>query len=191
MAKKPDRPQFPTDHELLDVVDADNQVIGTATRRQVHELGLMHRSVHVFLVDEDGRLYLQRRAAGKETFPGAHDSSAAGHVNSGEDYESCVVREVEEELGLAPDHVELVDVGELPASEENGWEHVRFYLGRTTREPTPNPEEIEHGAYYTLAEVADLIDRPDTDFAPTFRILYTLYTDSLASMVANGEVFGR
>jgi isopentenyl-diphosphate delta-isomerase type 1 len=181
---------FPTDHEVLDVVDAANQVVGQATRREIHDHGLMHRSVHVFVVDEGGRLYIQKRAEGKETFPGAHDSSAAGHVNAGEDYRDCAVRELEEELGLAPDAAHLVQVGELAASEDTGWEHVRFYVARAAREPVPNPEEVAHGAFYTLDEVEALIARPDCVFAPTFRILYFFYATRLAPRVFSGELFG-
>jgi len=186
-----DRPAFPTDHELLDVVDAENRVVGQATRREIHEKRLMHRSVHVFLVDGGGRLYVQKRAEGKETFPGAHDSSAAGHVNAGEDYHDCVVREVEEELGLTAEQVHLIQIAELGASEANGWEHVRFYVGRTVHEPVPNPAEVAHGAFYSLDEVEDLIARPDTHFAPTFRILYFFYATRLAPKVASGELFQR
>ena len=36
----------------------------------------------------------------KDTFPGAWDSSSSGHVDSGEDYDDCAVRELREELGL-------------------------------------------------------------------------------------------
>jgi isopentenyl-diphosphate delta-isomerase type 1 len=185
-----DRPAYPTDGEILDVVDGENRVVGQATRREIHEQGLMHRSVHLFLVDSGGRLYVQKRAEGKETFPGAHDSSAAGHVNAGEDYHDCVVREVEEELGLTAAQVHLVQIAELSASEANGWEHVRFYVGRTAHAPVPNPEEVAHGAFYTLDEVEDLIARPDTQFAPTFRILYFFYATRLAPKVASGELFG-
>jgi len=182
------RPGHPTDGDLLDVVDAANQVIGRATRREVHDQGLMHRSVHVFVLNPEGRLYIQRRALSKDTFPGAHDSSAAGHVDAGEDYHACAARELEEELGLKPEHAHLVQVGELAASEENGWEHVRFYLCRTRAEPVPNPEEVAHGAFYTLDEVEELIAHPDTHFAPTFRILYFFYITQLAPRVQNGEL---
>jgi predicted NUDIX family NTP pyrophosphohydrolase len=36
----------------------------------------------------------------KDCFPGAWDSSASGHFDSGEDYDACAVRELREELGL-------------------------------------------------------------------------------------------
>lgn len=182
---------FPTDHEILDVVDADNNVTGQATRREIHDQGLMHRSVHIFLVDHTGRLYIQKRADNKETFPGAHDSSAAGHVNTGEGYHESAVREMEEELGLSVEQHEMFHVGELSATFDNGWEHVRFYISRTNHEPEPNPDEVESGAFYTLDEVEDLIARSDTNFAPTFRMLYYLYTTRFARQVENGELFTK
>jgi isopentenyl-diphosphate delta-isomerase type 1 len=184
----PSCPPHPTDGDILDVVDAENRVIGQATRREVHDQGLMHRSVHVFVLNPENRLYIQRRALDKDTFPGAHDSSAAGHVDAGEDYHTCAARELEEELGLTPDPDHLVQVGELAASEENGWEHVRFYLCRTGAEPVPNPAEVAHGAFYTLDEVEDLIARSDTHFAPTFRILYFFYVTQLAPRVREGKI---
>ncbi|MDH4228898.1 MAG: NUDIX domain-containing protein [Nitrospirota bacterium] len=179
----------PTDHELLDIVDSGNRVIGQATRREIHERGLMHRSVHVFLVDPQSRLYIQKRAASKETFPGAHDSSAAGHVNAGEDYFACAVREVEEELGLSADQHRMVQICELEAGEDNGWEHVRFYVAQTSHEPTPDPVEVAHGAFYDLDQVEDLIADSANHFAPTFRALYILYATRLHRMVESGDLF--
>lgn len=185
------RPPHPTDNDILDVVDHDNQVIGQATRREVHAQGLMHRSVHIFLINPDGHLYIQQRAADKDTFPNAHDSSAAGHVDAGEGYHEAAARELEEELGLSPDQIShMMQVGELGASEENGWEHVRFYLARTEHEPIPDPAEVAHGAFYPLDRVEDLIASPECNFAPTFRILYFFYATQLAPRVAAGEVFG-
>lgn len=185
-----ERTAYPSDHEILDVVDADNNVIGQATRREIHDRGLMHRSVHIFVINPEGRLYIQKRAANKESFPGAHDSSAAGHVNAGEGYHECAVREIEEELGLTASQIEMFQVGELGATPDNGWEHVRFYLAKTEHQPVPNPEEVAHGAFYTLDEVEDLIAHPETHFAPTFSALYILYTTHLAPHVESGRLFG-
>lgn len=186
------RPDHPTDNDILDVVDCDNQVIGQATRREIHEQGLRHRSVHIFVLNPQGHLYIQERAMDKDTFPGAHDSSAAGHVDAGEGYHEAARRELEEELGLAPsDLLNMMQVGELGASEDNGWEYVRFYLALTDRQPVPNPDEVADGAFYTLDEVEDLIVREDTHFAPTFRMLYFFYATELAPKMAQGVLFPK
>ena len=55
--------------ELFDVVDADDQVIGQATRSEVHARGLMHRAAHVFVFNSSGELLLQQRSATKDAHP--------------------------------------------------------------------------------------------------------------------------
>jgi hypothetical protein len=55
----------------------------TKRRGDVHRDGDWHRSVHVWLVDGDGRLLLQQRSVHKDTFPGRWDVSAAGHISAG------------------------------------------------------------------------------------------------------------
>ena len=52
--------------EMIDVVDADNRVVDTLPRAEVHRRGLRHRAVHMLVVDRAGRLYLQRRAETKD-----------------------------------------------------------------------------------------------------------------------------
>ncbi len=182
-------PRFSTDDEILDVVDCQNQVTGQASRREIHLNGWMHRSIHVFVLDRSGRLYIQKRSANKDTFAGAYDSAAAGHVEAGESYYDCAVRELQEELGLTAEQVSMVQVGELAPSEDNGNEHVRFYLARTDATPVPNPDEVESGAFYTLDQVEALIASPGTLFAPTFRMLFFFYTTELAMQIADGSLF--
>ena len=87
--------------EIFDVVDSEDMVIGKASRLQVHNNDLMHRSVHILVFNSTGSLFLQKRAMIKDESPGLWDSSAAGHVESGEDYISCAKRELNEELSLS------------------------------------------------------------------------------------------
>jgi len=91
-------------HELLDVVDENDNVVAVKTRGEIHARGLMHRAVHILLFNSSGELFLQKRSLAKDEQPGKWDSSAAGHVDSGEDYADCARREIGEELGIG--HVE-------------------------------------------------------------------------------------
>lgn len=155
--------------EMFDVVDAEDRVIGRAARGEVHRRGLMHRSVHVFLFNSRGELFLQKRAATKDTFPRCHDSSASGHLDAGESYAACAARELEEELGLTPaDAPALTPLFKVPACPETGWEHVMFYTCQTDAAPRPNPREIESGRFFTLAEVLAMAQDDAARFAPGF-----------------------
>ncbi|HMK35138.1 MAG TPA: NUDIX domain-containing protein, partial [Desulfomonilaceae bacterium] len=99
-----------TDDEILEVVDSGNNVIGTATRAEIHRKGLFHRAVHIFVFNERGDLYVQRRSASKDRHPLKLDSSAAGHVDPGETYHETALRELEEELSIRAPVQEILKI---------------------------------------------------------------------------------
>src|SRR5436190_11834879 len=112
--------------EIFDVVNERDEVIGQKPRSEIHRLKLKHRAVHVLVFNARGELFLQKRSMKKDCQPGAWDSSASGHLECGEDYDVCAVREVREELG--------VDLGATPqrlfkidACLETGQEFVWVY----------------------------------------------------------------
>jgi 16S rRNA (adenine1518-N6/adenine1519-N6)-dimethyltransferase len=159
--------------EPLDVVDQHNRVIFVAARGEVHRLGLRHRAVHVLIEDAAGRLYLQQRALHKDCEPGRWDTSAAGHLDRGEEYFPAARRELAEELAL--DDVELELVGELPAAEETGQEFVQVFRGRTALEPRPLAAEIMAGGWWTPQAIAIWMAASPEDFTTTFRIIFARY----------------
>ncbi len=73
-------------------------------RSKVHADGDWHRSVQVWIVQQDStsrkvRVLLQRRSTYKDTHPNLLDVSCAGHVNAGDDVMQTALRELKEELG--------------------------------------------------------------------------------------------
>src|SRR5436189_1915417 len=86
--------------EIFDVVNERDEVIDRKPRSEVHRLGLLHRAVHVLVFNSRGQIFLQKRSMKKDRQPGLWDSSASGHVDSGEDYDTTAVREAREEIGL-------------------------------------------------------------------------------------------
>jgi isopentenyldiphosphate isomerase len=83
--------------EIFDIVNERDEVVGQNTRREVHARGLWHRAVHVLVFNARGEVFLQKRSMRKDIAAGKWDSSASGHLDSGEDYDACAVRE---EIGL-------------------------------------------------------------------------------------------
>ncbi len=122
--------------ELLDVYDEREEWLGVERRDVVHRDGLWHRCFHLWVVSGDGVL-LQRRAAGKEAFPGMLDATAAGHLLAGESV-AHGVREAEEELGVAFAFEALQALGmramvdrPTPATLNREFQHV--FLARDSR----------------------------------------------------------
>ncbi len=100
--------------ELLDILDEAGLPTGrVAPKSEAHRLGLWHRCFHCWICGSDPEgayLLVQRRAAGKDTWPGYLDVTAAGHLAAGEETLDGL-REVEEELGLRVEAGRLVPLG--------------------------------------------------------------------------------
>jgi isopentenyldiphosphate isomerase len=158
--------------EWFDVVDEQDRVIGRERRAEVHRRGLHHRAVHVLVWDGAGRVFLQKRSMRKDSAPGAWDSSASGHVDSGETYDACAPRELREELGWsAPAPLERLV--QLAACPELGHEFVWIYRTRWDgRDFVLNPDEIETGAWFRVEEVETRIAADPQSFARSFRYLW-------------------
>jgi isopentenyldiphosphate isomerase len=160
------------DDELFDVVNDHDCVIGCAPRREVHARGLKHRAVHVLVFNPSGEIFLQKRAAGKDTFPHCYDSSASGHLISGEGYDACALRELHEELGLTVSPAALRKHFKITACPETGWEFVWLYSIQGDFTPIPVPSEIESGCFFSVDFVkAWVLQEPDV-FAPSFRRVF-------------------
>jgi len=158
--------------EWFDIVDAQDQVVGRERRAEVHRRGLRHRAVHVLVWDKAGRLFLQKRSLRKDSAPGAWDSSASGHVDSGEDYDACAPRELREELGWSP-VAPLEPLFKLAACADLGNEFVWIYrVAWDGREFVLNADEIETGAWFTPVEIDEKIAREPAAFARSFRFLW-------------------
>ncbi len=88
--------------ELLDLVNEQDQVVGTMWRSQAYaEKRLASlRAVWLLIKNQDGKFWIPKRCATKKNSPNTLDGSTAGHVSSGETYEQAMIREVAEELNF-------------------------------------------------------------------------------------------
>ena len=153
--------------EIFDVVNERDEVIGQLPRKEVHRRGLKHRAVHVLIFNARGEVFLQKRSMKKDNHPGVWDSSASGHLDSGEDYDVCAIREVGEELGVrlecVPKRVLRID-----ACDETGQEFVWVYQCEQEGPFTLHPEEIETGGWFAVERVTRWIAEAPQEFAPAF-----------------------
>lgn len=87
--------------EVLEIVNENGDIIGSASRNVIHnDNTLLHRVVHLLLFNSGGQLLLQRRSISKDIAPGTWDTSVGGHVNPGEEIRQALFREIKEELSL-------------------------------------------------------------------------------------------
>jgi 16S rRNA (adenine1518-N6/adenine1519-N6)-dimethyltransferase len=152
--------------EMFDVVNERNEVIQQLPRGEVHARGLLHRAVHVFVINARGEVYLQKRSHLKDVSPLKWDSSAAGHLDVGESYAACAIRETREEIGIDIDSTELA--AQLPAGTHTDHEFVELHLAHNNGPMLPLPEEISCGEWFAPEIIDAWISARPQDFAKGF-----------------------
>jgi 16S rRNA (adenine1518-N6/adenine1519-N6)-dimethyltransferase len=153
------------DGEQFDIVDENDNVVGTKLRTEVHDRNLLHRAVHILVFNQAGELLLQKRSAWKDREPSKWDSSAAGHLEPGESYEAGAIRETEEELGIRP---KLTPLGKIRACSNTGQEFVEVFTAQHEEPFVLPPSEIEDAMFVPVEEVKTWIGARPQDFAPGF-----------------------
>lgn len=159
-------------NEILDIINDADETVGSATRHEIHRNGFMHRAVHIFVFNHEGKIYVQRRVCCKDSHPLKLDSSAAGHVDSGEDYHEAAIRELFEELNIGPQLIEELRYGPAPETDN---ERVALYSCICDIPPIPNPDEILSADFWSPTDLTISMSNTPEDFVPAFVILWTLF----------------
>jgi isopentenyldiphosphate isomerase len=160
--------------EIFDVVNERDEVIGRAPRREVHARGLWHRAVHVLVFNARGEVFLQKRSMRKDTAKGKWDSSSSGHLDCGEDYDACAVRELREEIGLVAARAPR-RLFKVAACQETGWEFCWVYRCESEGPFTLHPDEIETGAWFAPEHVSQWVAKNPAEFASAFALIWTRF----------------
>ena len=163
--------------EHFDIVTDEGNIIGEASREDCHgNPTLVHRAVHVLVIDLEKGLYLQKRSMKKLVQPGKWDTSVGGHVISGEGYKAAAMREMEEELAITG--VSLNHLFDYKIRNEFESENVRTFLAFWSREIAFNTDEIIDGRFWEKSEILANIGRGL--FTPSFEIEYNLFQQNNA-----------
>jgi isopentenyldiphosphate isomerase len=149
--------------ERVDVIDEEDRVVAVVTRSEMRRGNLLHRATGCFVLRPDARLFVQERTLTKDLYPGYADVCVGGTVVHGEAYDENVVRELEEEMGIAG-----APVYPLFTHRFDGGTRVRtaVYACVWDGPVVLQPEEVAGGDWRDEAEVLALIDAgrvcPDT-----------------------------
>ena len=160
--------------EWLDIVNERDEIIGTATRDHIHSENYLHRSSHIALFNSRGEIFVQLRSMSKDNNAGLWDTSAAGHVDSGECYLDCAVRELSEELGVVVEPSALQRVGRLKPTKQNGFEFTEVFTVCSEQKLVLQVDEIDDGRWlepYALNQW--MSDQPDA-FTDVFHTIWPL-----------------
>jgi len=95
--------------ELVDVLNARKELTGFTCDRDEIPVGKYRLSIHIWIMNNDGKILIQQRTANKKMFPNMW-SNTGGAALVGEKSIDTVLRELKEELDITPniDDLELI-----------------------------------------------------------------------------------
>ena len=152
--------------ELLDVVDENDKVIDVLDRNQIHEKGLLHREVIVFIINDKGEVLIQKRSANKKSDPNKW-GLCAGHVDSGEKPFDSALRELYEEVGLKVEDKEMVFINkELVTKKNNSHFNYMYYVKSdlNANEFIIQKEELSEVKWIHISKLIECLKNKDNSF---------------------------
>ncbi|GAA6199826.1 isopentenyl-diphosphate Delta-isomerase [Aquicoccus sp. SU-CL01552] len=161
-------------------------VNGTLTpvdKLEVHQRGLRHKAVSVFVLHGDAIL-LQRRALGKYHTPGLWANTCCTHPHWDEAPELCARRRLEEELGITGRAPEFRHQLEYRADVGGGLtEHelVDVFVATVEHEVavSPNLDEVMETRWADVDDLKEDIARHPERFTPWLRIYLDRHADAI------------
>lgn len=155
-----------------DLANHKDRVVACGSKRDAKHLRLFTRSVHVFLMDGQGRLMVCQRPFAKRRYPGQITSSAGGHVERGETYLQAARRELKEELGI---HVRLKDFGRFDVVTKLERSIHHLFVGQSTKAIIPDSREIKSYHFETPASLENNVAKHPRRYAKPFHEALRLY----------------
>ena len=149
------------ENEFIKIFDDKRNVIGVASRSDVHRLGYWHETFHCwFVTNINGKeyIYLQLRSDAKKDYPGLLDITVGGHLLADETVQDGI-REIKEEVGIDVDFHDLQKLGilEYCVINENliDKELAHTFLYKCEHQLTDFTVQIDEVAGIGLVELKD------------------------------------
>lgn len=159
--------------EMLILVDAEDNAIGSQTKMLVHQQGLLHRAFSIFIFDSQGRLLLQQRAFSKYHSAGLWTNTCCGHPRWGELTLAAAQRRLQEEMGFSSELQQVSSFtyrAEVPGDLiEHEFDHI--CVGLFNGEPQGDPAEAKSWLWIDPQQLTDEMQRNPDNFTVWFRTI--------------------
>lgn len=156
----------------VELLDETGTTSGSMGKREAHQApGHLHRAFSVFVVDEDDRVLLQRRAPGKYHFAGMWSNTCCSHPGPGDDVAEVAALRTYHEVGVQV-ALEVVGAFTYRAVDETSGlvehEHDTVLLGRVSRGTTarPHPDEVAETRWLGVGQLRQELAQSPSSFTP-------------------------
>lgn len=156
--------------QVILVDDFDNE-IGTMEKIEAHRKSVLHRAVSVFIVNNQGKWLLQRRAFDKYHSGGLWTNSCCTHPRPGETSVQAAMRRLNEEMGITAGLKEIFQFKYKNILNNDLTEHEldHVFIGFTNEKPIINTDEVAEWRYVTYKKLISEIMKHPSNYTVWFR----------------------
>ncbi len=159
------------------MVDENDIETGLAGRDE-WEQGAIHRVSALWLSNSKGEILLAKRALVKKHAPGKWGCAAAGTIEEGETYDTNIIKETEEEIGVTLTLDQLTRGEKLLMGPPENRRFIQWYMG-TADVPVESlklqEDEVSEARWVPYDELITWMKQKPEDFVKTLpaRVLAT------------------
>lgn len=151
--------------ELIQIVDKNGNFTGEVMdKEEAHDKNLLHNEVAAFIINGKGQVLLQKRSVNKRFNPNKW-ALCAGHVDAYESFESAILREIKEEIGIDVNPNELMSFGEREFTIRDLNSHITYFyyvkLNLNEKDFIIQEEELSEVKWFDIDKVIEMIKLKD------------------------------
>jgi isopentenyl-diphosphate Delta-isomerase len=157
------------------LVNENDEQIGTMEKMQAHREGKLHRAFSVFVLNDENKMLLQKRAAEKYHSANLWTNACCSHPMPNENIFDAATRRVDEELGMEINSFENLFSIKYKAELENDLiEHELDYILWTKSDAIVNlnKDEISEVAYLSKEEIKNRMTENPEQFTVWFKLIF-------------------
>lgn len=154
--------------EQIWVVDENDKVITTKERGTLDHPHDIYRATQFWLMNSKGEFLLTQRSLDKEIDPGLWMPAASGTVNVDETYDSNIIKEIQEEIGLT--NLILIKGDKILVSHVRRI-YIQYYYSFKDIEIddlTLQVSEVETAKWFSKDEFLNLLTQDEIKITPSF-----------------------
>jgi isopentenyldiphosphate isomerase len=140
--------------EDLTFIDESDTVLGALSIEDVHLHNHLHRSVHIFILDQKDRLLCRKIPSNSSLYAGYWSTGVGAHVPFGKSYDETARNRCFTDLGI---QCSLTMIGKIRVDDGIENELSATYIGKYDEQIRPDLTKADRIQYFSREELENLI----------------------------------
>ncbi len=154
--------------EETTIVNEEDKVIGYKKRGTLLPTDI-YRVSALWIENNQGEILLARRAFTKKKDPGLWGPAVAGTVEKGENYESNIIKETEEELGLANVSLKKWIKNRVSSPHNHFTQFFKLKTNMSVKDFKIQEDEVAEIKWFTKKELLELVEKDSHELIPSLK----------------------